>query len=221
MGNRAEIRTARLKLRPVNAEDGPALVAAIDDYAVSQWLAVVPYPYTDADFQHFLHNIAKPGSTWVIEDAQGFAGVVSLDPHLGYWLAPRAHGMGHMTEAARAVLAGHFADADTDVASGHFEGNAPSRNVLTKLGFVEVGRDPNPNRAQGRDLPHVDMNLTKVDFVAALPIEARSNRLSFRMLQPTDAPALHAIASHWEVVRQLGSWPWPPEPAFPSPGSSD
>ena len=151
MAARAEIQTARLRLRPLTAEDGPALVAAIDDFAVSKWLSVVPFPYTDADFQHFLNDIAKPGSTWVIEDAEGFAGVVALEKELGYWLAPRAHGLGYMTEAARAVLAGHFADTDTDVPSGYFEGNAPSLNVLTKLGFVEVGRRMNANRAQGRE----------------------------------------------------------------------
>ncbi|RYH03104.1 N-acetyltransferase [Salipiger sp. IMCC34102] len=25
---------------------------------------------------------------------------------------------------------------------------------------------------------------------------------------------LHAIASHWPTVRQMGSWPWPPQEAF-------
>lgn len=39
-------------------------------------------------------------------------------------------------------------------------------------------------------------------------------RLTLRPLGPGDAAALHEIASIWEVVRQLGSWPWPPDPAF-------
>jgi len=36
-----------------------------------------------------------------------------------------------------------------------------------------------------------------------------SARLTYRDLLPHDAPALHAIVSQWEVVRQMGSWPWP------------
>ena len=35
-----------------------------------------------------------------------------------------------------------------------------------------------------------------------------------RPLGPADAADLHAVASHWAVVRQLGRWPWPPDRAF-------
>jgi hypothetical protein len=38
--------------------------------------------------------------------------------------------------------------------------------------------------------------------------------LSYRDLGPADFDAVHATASHWDVVRQLGSWPWPTDPAF-------
>ncbi len=35
-----------------------------------------------------------------------------------------------------------------------------------------------------------------------------------RNLGPSDLDDLHAIASHWSVVGQLGSWPWPPDRDF-------
>ncbi|WP_373635459.1 GNAT family N-acetyltransferase [Yoonia sp. SS1-5] len=35
-----------------------------------------------------------------------------------------------------------------------------------------------------------------------------------RNLQPSDLDALHQIVSDWQVVRQLGSWPWPPDRDF-------
>lgn len=38
--------------------------------------------------------------------------------------------------------------------------------------------------------------------------------LTYRAIAPDDFEAVHAIASHWSVVRQLGSWPWPPAPDF-------
>ena len=38
--------------------------------------------------------------------------------------------------------------------------------------------------------------------------------LTYRALQPDDFGAMHEIVSQWSVVRNLGSWPWPPEPTF-------
>lgn len=38
--------------------------------------------------------------------------------------------------------------------------------------------------------------------------------LSYRPIEPSDLPDLTAIVGDWEVVRQLGSWPWPADPAF-------
>ena len=38
--------------------------------------------------------------------------------------------------------------------------------------------------------------------------------LTYRDLGANDFDALHRIGSQWSVVRQLGGWPWPPNPAF-------
>ncbi len=38
--------------------------------------------------------------------------------------------------------------------------------------------------------------------------------LQYRAFRPDDFADLHAIVSHWSVVRQLGRWPWPPQEAF-------
>ena len=38
--------------------------------------------------------------------------------------------------------------------------------------------------------------------------------LTFRPLEPGDFADVHAYASLWPVVRQLGGWPWPPSEAF-------
>lgn len=217
---RAEFETARLKLRPVVAKDEAAIVAALNELSVTGWLSVVPHPYAPADFQYFQQNLAKPGQTFAVEDAQGFVGILGVEGRtLGYWFVPGRHDLGYATEAARAALAEHFADSATDIASGYFEGNARSANVLRKLGFVEVGRWPNQCRALGTDRPHVEMVLTLDAFQAALPFEARGLRLTFRSLQVTDLAALHRIVSEWEVVRQLASYPWPPDLAFTATGA--
>ena len=38
--------------------------------------------------------------------------------------------------------------------------------------------------------------------------------ISCRNLRSDDSVDMHALASDWSVVRQLGSWPWPPQAAF-------
>lgn len=205
---RAELQTARLSLRPVHPSDEAAVVAALNDLAVSGWLAVVPYPYSVADFHAFQQDYAAPGKTYAICDANGFAGVMGgEDRTLGDWLTPACQGQGFATEAARMLLAEHFADSPEPIASGYFEGNTRSAGVLRKLGFVETGQGLKHCRAFGADRPHVDMRLTRDAFVAALPVEARSARLAYRTLHPTDLDALHSLVSHWDVVRQLASYP--------------
>lgn len=208
---RAELQTARLTLRPVTRDDEAVVVAALNDIAVTGWLSVVPFPYTSADFQHFLTEIAKPGETFAVLDAAGLAGIIGAGREFGYWVAPRIHGKGYATEATRAVLAAQLADDPTPVASGYFAGNLRSANVLRKLGFVETGRSEKYCRALGRDRPHVDMLITLDSFASTLPVEARSERLTYRSMQAIDRDALYRIAAHWEVVRQLYSWPWPPD----------
>ena len=88
---RASLKTARLTLRPVGPDDQADSLAAMS-LDVARWLSSVPYPYRAADYQHFLTHIAVVGKTFVIEDADGFAGVIGVEGELGYWLAPRAQG---------------------------------------------------------------------------------------------------------------------------------
>lgn len=165
---RAVLHTARLRLRPVAPEDEAAVIAAINDIAVSGWLAVVPHPYTPADFQVFQSEYAIPGETYAVDDPQGLVGILGVeDRTLGYWFAPAAHGKGYATEAARSALAAHFAQDPSPIASGYFEGNARSANVRRKLGFVESGWGQKFCRALAQDRPHVDMRLTPDAFRAA------------------------------------------------------
>jgi RimJ/RimL family protein N-acetyltransferase len=212
---RVELATARLILRPVSPKDEGEVVACLNDLTVTGWLAVVPHPYTAADFRDFQSSYAVPGDTFSVHDADGLAGIVGVeDRTLGYWFAPSVQGRGYATEAARAALAEHFAADPAPIASGYFDGNARSANVLRKLGFVETGRRQKFCRALGHDRPHVDMHLTLQDFQAGLPVDARTARLTCRALQATDLAALHLVVSDYEVVKQLASYPWPADPAF-------
>ena len=212
----AELQTARLLLRQLVASDEAALVAALNDVSIARWLVRVPHPYGPSDFAGFL-PIATPGMVWAIVDADGFAGVIALeaDMEFGYWLAKRAWGQGYATEAARAVLSAHFADAGAaDVVAGYFSGNSRSAHVLAKLGFAETGRGEIFSLARREAVAHIRLRLTRANYLTALPLAAHSARLDFRSLDAADLPELHALVSQWEVVRQLGSFPWPPEREF-------
>lgn len=198
MDLRANLQTARLKLRPVAALDEAAVVAHLNDLAVSSWLARVPMPYTAADFHEFASQIAYPGETFTITDAQGFVGIIGAGFELGYWLAPRAHGVGYATEAARAVLEMQFAHDESTVAAGYFEGNAASARVLAKLGFVETGRNLKHCRALGQDRPHVDLLLTPEAFLAANPLEILTERLRLAPLE---------VERDWRDIARIGGDP--------------
>ena len=195
---RPHLRTARLTLRPVAAADETAVVTHLNNLAISGWLARVPMPYTPADFHEFANQIAYPGETFTIADAQGFVGIIGAGFELGYWLAPRAHGLGYATEAARAVLEMQFAHDESTVAAGYFEGNAASARVLAKLGFVETGRSLKHCRALGQDRPHVDLLLTSEAFLAANPLEILTERLRLAPLE---------VERDWRDIARIGGDP--------------
>ena len=209
---RARLQTARLRLRPVGPDDQADMLAAMS-LDVARWLSSVPYPYGAADVQHFLTDIAVVGKTFVIEDALGFAGVVGVEGGLGYWLAPRAQGLGYATEATRAVLSSRFLDDPAPIAAGYFAENARSDKVLRKLGFRQTGQGLKHCKALNAARAYVNVELSFADFVAHLPL-MQSERLTYRPMLTHDAPALHRLVSAWEVTRQLGSFPWPADFAF-------
>jgi len=157
-----EIRiiTDRLTLRPLCAKDIPQAVAGLNDYEVSKWLTVVPYPYGAPDGDEFLAYLeGRPAfEALAIIAPEGMVGVVGIGDTLGYWLARSAHAKGYMTEAAGALVDHYFSTQEADhLGSGYFTGNLASANVLGKLGFVPDGEEQVKSRAQG-----IEVTLKKV-----------------------------------------------------------
>ena len=209
----ARLTAGRLCLRPPMEQDGPAVIAGLNDLAVSRWLGRVPHPYGKADFAAWVDRSAARGGRWVIEEAGQVLGAVTLEAELGYWLAPAAQGRGIATAAARAVLADHFADpAFGPVQAGYYLGNAASARVLAKLGFQETMRDRRMSAALGLALPHVGMALDRADWAARHPLVIETARLRLAPLQADrDGPDLARIGGDPRVARNLFSVlsPWP------------
>ena len=176
MDRRTALRTERLVLRPLTRDDIPDLVAGLDDYDVSRWLTVVPYPYCPEDAEEFIAHLEAAGGFdgyGITREGGPVMGVVGIDESLGYWLGRAYHGQGYMTEAAAALVAHWFAESGAEaLTSGYFTGNAASAAVLGKLGFRPTHDETVASRARGTTVTIHRMRLTRADWVTGTPMRA-------------------------------------------------
>ena len=163
------LTTDRLVLRPLASGDADAIVRGLNNFAVSKWLARVPYPYGPDDAAWFADDTAKADhktARFVIEHAGQVIGIISIeDGEMGYWLAEPFWGRGFGREAARAVTDHGFESMGFQtLTAGYFTGNEGSRRILEGLGFVETVRDVKFSRARNSDAPHVGLVLSKTHW---------------------------------------------------------
>lgn len=216
------IRTNRLLLRPLTAQDAEAIARGMGNFEVTRWLTAPPWPYGLQDARDFLSSPAA-GEALAIEIGDRLAGVVGRHPvregggglELGYWLAEEFWGQGYMTEAAGAAVDDHFAHSDAPLQSGYILGNARSAHVLGKLGFRDTMQLQREARPLGETVTLQRVELTAEGHAARKGWSARTARLTYRPRQALDRDALHDLVSRAEVTRQLGpKWPWPADPDF-------
>lgn len=163
------ITTERLTLRPFGEADGPRVVALLNDFEVSKWLARVPHPFTQRDLRIQGPNGESRWPGLMAVDCEGaVVGAVSAGDRLGYWLTPSAWGRGIATEAARAAVDYSFGTMGCDeISSGYLLGNDGSRRVLTKLGFRETRLTQESIAARPGLFDHMGMCLTRAQWEAA------------------------------------------------------
>lgn len=199
------IHTARLTLRLPSSDDAVAVTAMLCDFQVARWLTQVPHPYALSDAESYL-NAPEPG-TWVISDAEGLAGMITVSDKLGYWLAPRVWGRGYIREAAMPLLARHFSAAGAaELIAGCITGNERSLQILTRLGFLPDGSKKITPRSTGTEINLPMFRLTPENWRNSnrLP-KIVSPRLQTRELLRDDAPKLIDIAANRHVARNLMS----------------
>jgi RimJ/RimL family protein N-acetyltransferase len=147
-----EIRTDRLRLRPWQPDDAPAVLAACSDPLIASW-TTVPSPYTPEHARGFVEELMPQG--WAEDTEYGFAvteaatgnlvGALGLRPRaahgtadVGYWTALR--GNGYTTEALVALCRwGHEAVGIERIEWFADVGNWASRRVAEKAGFAVEG----------------------------------------------------------------------------------
>ena len=179
------IRTGRLVLRPLAAEDADQLFPLFSDWAVIQWLSAPPWPYEPSHMVGFVSKMRDQ----IAPDREIFS-VITFEsapiggiswrqrgpshlqsgggPNIGYWLGAPHWGKGYMTEAARALCRQIFATCDTDtIYSGAFTENAASLRVQSKLGFAHDGDTMLRSNPKSIELAHVNTILTRRAFEAS------------------------------------------------------
>ncbi|GAA1531953.1 RimJ/RimL family protein N-acetyltransferase [Microbacterium ginsengiterrae] len=148
------LRTERLVLRAIGAEDVDAITTACQDPEIPRW-TTVPSPYSREDAEGFVELTAKwwdEGSetVWGVFRDDVLVGVVGLHritphPHggvaeIGYWATAGTRGRGFTVEAARAAIDWAFAELElARITWRAVVGNIPSARTARALGFRYEG----------------------------------------------------------------------------------
>jgi RimJ/RimL family protein N-acetyltransferase len=148
-----ELITARLRLRPVAAEDEPDYIRLYASPAVMHWLGRGPRSAEESReaLERMLRHWREHGyGYWTVRDHEGrFLGRCGLrrmdegEVELGYTLLEEYWGQGFATEASRAVLEHGFGTVGLSrIISMTLPDNVRSRRVMEKLGMRYEKSEP-------------------------------------------------------------------------------
>ncbi|MEM9428434.1 MAG: GNAT family N-acetyltransferase [Pseudomonadota bacterium] len=146
------IRTRRLVIRPVVQRDGRALERVLADAEVMRFSATGPLSRAEVrDWMAVARGPAQPGCGRLVlclgGDVIGYAGLRADGPRKGEFgirLARREWGRGLAREAGAAILARAERAGISTIRAEVDPGNAASRRLLARLGFVEMGEVLHP-----------------------------------------------------------------------------
>jgi 8-oxo-dGTP diphosphatase len=166
----APLRTERLTLRPLRAEDAAALHRLVNDWEVAKTLARVPFPYprelADTWIASTWAQIAA-GEAWHLaivgeeNGAEHLIGCVGLTrsrdgkaAELGYWVGRRFWGHGVAPEAAARLCRWALAHLDiATIRASALKDNPRSQAVLRRLGLRPAGEGVQTFLARGGPMP--------------------------------------------------------------------
>ena len=147
----ADIRTARLVLRPLEIDDAAWIGPESARPEICRMTSRVPAQNPPLFAEAFVlimrarEQIRGDMVRAICEAETGSAvGVIGLHPHdagweLGYWLTPAVWGQGYATEAAQGLCTWARGHEMAPITASHFDDNPASGRVLEKSGFGYTG----------------------------------------------------------------------------------
>jgi 8-oxo-dGTP diphosphatase len=219
-----ELRTTRLLLRPLVAEDAGIFHRLINDWEICRRLPDAPFPYPAQQAEDWIaaasrDREAKRAEQFAIVEAASGAlmGVAGLrlakgqkNAELGYWLGRPFWGQGFGLEAARRLVDWAFAALPI----GHITAIVAADNdisvaLLTRLGFAPSGKGTKEFSCRpGQKLPVKHFTLARDVPVAA---EAqKSDRVVLVVAAALiDAQGRVLLARRPEGKKMAGLWEFP------------
>lgn len=142
----AQIKTARLILRPLVDADAEHIARFAGDWDIARMTARIPYPYSVELAHQWIGELSEGEVVRGITYNGELVGVTGYLPdndgaaEVGYWIGKPWWGRGFATEAADAMIKYCFnTEKIARVTCSHFIDNPASQRVITKLGFQLVG----------------------------------------------------------------------------------
>lgn len=152
-----KMETERLVLNLPEKKNAADLVNNINCLAISKWLLVVPYPYTEIHALWFINYCRKKRRETPITDYTyfiqikktkeviGCIGLAKIDffdgtANIGYWISRMHQQHGYGSEALEAMIDLAFKKLKLRrINAAVFSGNPSSAKLLVKYGFKEEG----------------------------------------------------------------------------------
>ena len=145
------METERLILRPWREDDAESLFAFAKDLAVGPIAGWPPHTSVE-NSREIIRNVLAVNETYAVclktdNKAIGSIGLMigwqsnldlpEAEGEIGYWIGVPFWGMGLIPEATKELIRHAFVDLNLETLwCGYFEGNAKSKRVQEKCGFV-------------------------------------------------------------------------------------
>ncbi|MBL6455752.1 GNAT family N-acetyltransferase [Belnapia sp. T6] len=226
------IRTERLTLRPLRAEDAPALHRLVNDWEVAKTLARVPYPYGLDRAESWIRSTwaqIEAGEAWHLAitgeepgpegPAETLVGCVALTldadrrgAELGYWVGRKFWGHGVAPEAAAGLCRWALAQLGLEaVHASALRENTRSAAVLRRLGLRPAGEAMQTFLSRGGPMPVLLFRATREEILATAVPPAPADRtvLLVAAVALVDADGRVLLARRPEGKPLAGLWEFP------------
>ena len=155
MQEQPTLETERLVLRPLTAQDAPALQRLAGRREIADTTISIPHPYSEPQARQWIAGTADlfargKAAAFGIQlkregNLVGASGLRDVEAEhsqaeLGFWVAVEWWGQGYATEAARAVVGFGFEQLGLNrIYAHHMVRNPASGRVLARIGMKQEG----------------------------------------------------------------------------------